>query len=130
MSGDSDEWAFSRFDKAGLPTPNRLAASVTDIPAGITCFFMKIPGWTGFPGFCGIMSALEMNNNNYCIPLRYRIQSNLRCSFVSTMMTSRVKESLGRFGVKSTEFGRQRMESQGKRTREVSAWIHVRALSS
>lgn len=61
-----------------------------------------------------------MNNNNYCIPLRYRIHPNLRCSFVSTMMTSRVKEFLGRFGVKSTEFGRQRMESQGKRTSSLS----------
>ena len=43
MSGDSAALPLSRFDSAGLPTPSFLAASVTVIPAGMTCCRMKRP---------------------------------------------------------------------------------------
>ena len=41
MRSDSAALPFSRFDSAGLPTRNLLAASVTDIPCGMTCFRMN-----------------------------------------------------------------------------------------
>ena len=53
MLGDSEELPFSKFDRAGLPTPNLFAASVTDIPAGITCSLMKVLGCTGFSNSSG-----------------------------------------------------------------------------
>ena len=45
--GDSDDLPFSRFDKAGRPSPSFFAASVTDIPDGSTRSLMKAPGCTG-----------------------------------------------------------------------------------
>ena len=43
MSWDRAALPFRRFDSAGRPTPNLLAASVTDIPSGMTCCRMKRP---------------------------------------------------------------------------------------
>jgi hypothetical protein len=35
ISGDRAEFPFRKFDRAGLPMPSRLAASFTDMPAGM-----------------------------------------------------------------------------------------------
>ena len=43
MLGDSDALPFRRLESAGLLTPNLLAASVTDIPAGMTRCRMSRP---------------------------------------------------------------------------------------
>ena len=45
---ESDARPLSTFDKATLLTPIRRAASVTDIPDGITCFLMCSPTPIGF----------------------------------------------------------------------------------
>ena len=43
IAGDSAAPPFRSFDRAGLPTPNLLAASVTDMPDGMTRCRMRFP---------------------------------------------------------------------------------------
>ena len=67
--GDSDELPFSRFDKAGRPTPSLFAASVTDMALGMTCSLMKVPGCVDFSDFFDIRFTSEPFDNAeiYCV---------------------------------------------------------------
>ena len=58
MSCDSAALPFSRFDNAGLPTPNLRAALVTVIPDGMTRCRMKPP--TSVEPFVGLAMCMSV----------------------------------------------------------------------
>ena len=78
MSGDNDDLPFSRFDRAGRPTPNLFAASVTDMPEGITPSRMKAPGCAGFPDGCDTrLSSGVSQEGSYRVARHNTIQITL-----------------------------------------------------
>ena len=66
MSCDSAALPLRRFDSAGRPTHNLRAASVTVIPAGMTCCRMKRP--------TSVEDASDLAMEDDCIVLRYTLQ--------------------------------------------------------
>ncbi len=48
ISEDSNDLPLSRFGKAGLLTPRRLAAFFNGTAAGMTCSLMKYPGCSDY----------------------------------------------------------------------------------